>query len=54
MGMLVEGAVTFYTGLHHYSSQHQRESCAFVLRVDVDLIFLLNVVLLDNASRCSP
>lgn len=47
MGMLVEGAVTLYTGLHHYSSQHQR-SCAFVLRVDVDSIFLLNVVLLDN------
>lgn len=48
MGMLVEGAGTFFTGLHHCSSQHQRKSCAFVLRVDIDWIFLPNVVLVDN------
>lgn len=48
MGMQVEGAVTFFTGLHHYSSQHQRKSCAFVLRADVDWMCLPNVVLLDN------
>lgn len=54
MGMLVEGTVTFYTGLHHYSSTAPEKLCLCAesgCRLD---IFAQCCRIGQSASRCTP